>query len=81
MKAMSLTALCLTGVSGVCDSLGESAGLPFLRLPVLLLAVGCALLHYSTSCKGPAGCGAGERSDKSPNPGNSVSQHIHKTLH
>lgn len=60
---MSLTAVCLTGVSRVCDSLGESAGMPFLCLPVLLLAVGRGLFPYSTSCKGPADCGAGEKND------------------
>lgn len=60
---MSFTAVCLTGVSRVRDSLGESAGMPFLCLPVLLLAVGRGLFPYSTSCEGPAGCRAGEKND------------------
>ncbi len=60
---MLLTAVCLTGVSRVRDSLGESARMPFLCFPVLLLVVGSGLFPYSTSCKGPAGCGSGERND------------------
>lgn len=63
MRTISLTAVCLTGVSRVRDSLGESARMPFLCLPVLLLAAGRGLFPYSTSCKGPADCGAGEKND------------------